>query len=118
MSEISIVASRKVRLQQRAEEGDHRAALALLDNEQPTAFGKLVMIHPPFVPSVGMHALKVVFKLPGTRALVLGLGIILLCYVALRLVAPHFVVGPVLARRAGPIAERFAHHAGELTGGC
>ena len=29
MSEISVVASRKVRLQQRAEEGDHRARLAL-----------------------------------------------------------------------------------------
>lgn len=38
------------------------------------------------------------------RALVLTLGIILLCYVALRLAAPHFVVGPVLARRAGPLA--------------
>lgn len=38
------------------------------------------------------------------RAVVLGLGVILLCYVALRLVAPHFVVGPVLARRAGPLA--------------
>jgi uncharacterized membrane protein YfcA len=38
------------------------------------------------------------------RALVLGLGIILLCYVALRVIAPHFVVGPLLAKRAGPIA--------------
>lgn len=37
------------------------------------------------------------------RALVLTLGIILLCYVALRLAAPHFVVGPLLARRAGPL---------------
>ena len=38
------------------------------------------------------------------RALVLALGVILLCYVALRLMAPHFVVGPLLARRAGPLA--------------
>jgi uncharacterized membrane protein YfcA len=38
------------------------------------------------------------------RALILTLGVILLVYVALRLVAPHFVVGPVLARRAGPVA--------------
>jgi hypothetical protein len=37
------------------------------------------------------------------RALVLALGIILLCYVALRLAAPHFVVGPLLARRVGPL---------------
>ncbi|MHA6299599.1 sulfite exporter TauE/SafE family protein [Devosia sp. CAU 1758] len=38
------------------------------------------------------------------RALILTLGVILLVYVALRLAAPHFVVGPVLARRAGPLA--------------
>lgn len=38
------------------------------------------------------------------RALILSLGVILLAYVALRLAAPHFVVGPVLARRAGPLA--------------
>ena len=38
------------------------------------------------------------------RALVLTLGIILLCYCALRLIAPHFVVGPELARKAGPLA--------------
>jgi pimeloyl-ACP methyl ester carboxylesterase len=37
--------------------------------EDPKAFSKLVMIHPPYVPSVGMHALKLAFKIPGTRAL-------------------------------------------------
>lgn len=37
------------------------------------------------------------------RALVLTLGIILLGYVALKLMAPHFVVGPILARRVGPL---------------
>ena len=37
------------------------------------------------------------------RALILTLGIILLCYVVLKLAAPHFVVGPALARRAGPL---------------
>lgn len=37
------------------------------------------------------------------RALVLGLGVILLCYVALKLAAPHFVVTPQLARRIGPV---------------
>jgi len=38
------------------------------------------------------------------RVLVLGLGIILLGYVALRLTRPHMTVGPLLARRAGPVA--------------
>jgi len=37
------------------------------------------------------------------RALILTLGIILLCYVALKLAAPQFVVGPALARRVGPV---------------
>lgn len=38
------------------------------------------------------------------RALVLLLGLILVGYVGLRLLAPHLVVGPVLARRMGPLA--------------
>ncbi len=38
------------------------------------------------------------------RALVLGLGLILLSYVVLRLVAPHLVVGAKAARMAGPFA--------------
>lgn len=37
------------------------------------------------------------------RALILTLGAILLCYVVLKLAAPHFVVGPLLARRTGPL---------------
>lgn len=38
------------------------------------------------------------------RALVFGLGVILLAYVALRLAKPHFTIGPNAARRFGPIA--------------
>jgi pimeloyl-ACP methyl ester carboxylesterase len=37
--------------------------------QQPNAFERLVLIHPPFIPSVGNRALNLVFKLPGTRAL-------------------------------------------------
>ncbi len=40
-----------------------------LAHVDPKAFSRLVLIHPPFVPSVGMRALNVAFKLPGTRAL-------------------------------------------------
>ncbi len=38
------------------------------------------------------------------RLLVLVLGVILIAYVALRLIAPQLSVGPVMAQRAGPIA--------------
>jgi putative hemolysin len=44
MSEISVVASRKVRLQQRAEEGDHRAKLALALAQSPEQFLSTVQV--------------------------------------------------------------------------
>jgi putative hemolysin len=44
MSEISVVASRKVRLQQRAEEGDHRARLALDLAQAPDQFLSTVQV--------------------------------------------------------------------------
>ena len=44
MSEISVVASRKVRLQQRAEEGDHRAKLALKLAQAPEQFLSTVQV--------------------------------------------------------------------------
>jgi putative hemolysin len=44
MSEISVVASRKVRLQQRAEEGDHRARLALELAHAPEQFLSTVQV--------------------------------------------------------------------------
>jgi putative hemolysin len=44
MSEISVVASRKVRLQQRAEEGDHRARLALDLAHSPEQFLSTVQV--------------------------------------------------------------------------
>jgi magnesium and cobalt exporter, CNNM family len=44
MSEISIVAARKIRLQQRAEEGDHRAKLALALAHAPEQFLSTVQV--------------------------------------------------------------------------
>lgn len=44
MSEISVVASRKIRLQQRAEEGDHRARLALELAQSPEQFLSTVQV--------------------------------------------------------------------------
>jgi putative hemolysin len=44
MSEISVVTSRKVRLQQRAEEGDHRARLALELSQAPEQFLSTVQV--------------------------------------------------------------------------
>ena len=44
MSEISVVASRKIRLQQRAEEGDHRARLALELAHKPEEFLSTVQV--------------------------------------------------------------------------
>ena len=44
MSEISVVASRKVRLQQRAEQGDHRAKLALDLAHEPEQFLSTVQV--------------------------------------------------------------------------
>jgi magnesium and cobalt exporter, CNNM family len=44
MSEISVVASRKIRLQQRAEEGDHRAKLALDLAQAPEQFLSTVQV--------------------------------------------------------------------------
>jgi putative hemolysin len=44
MSEISVVAARKVRLQQRAEEGDHRAKLALDLAHKPEQFLSTVQV--------------------------------------------------------------------------
>ena len=44
MSEISVVAARKIRLQQRAEEGDHRARLALELAQSPEQFLSTVQV--------------------------------------------------------------------------
>jgi putative hemolysin len=44
MAEISVVAARKVRLQQRAEEGDHRAKVALALAQQPGQFLSTVQV--------------------------------------------------------------------------
>src|SRR5262245_16584698 len=44
MSEISVVAARKIRLQQRAEEGDHRARLALELAQRPEQFLSTVQL--------------------------------------------------------------------------
>ncbi|HLV83050.1 MAG TPA: sulfite exporter TauE/SafE family protein [Devosia sp.] len=38
------------------------------------------------------------------RLLVLGLGVILLAYVAMRLATPHWILSPAMARRFGPLA--------------
>src|SRR5687768_6229732 len=44
MSEIAVVAARKIRLQQRAEEGDHRAATALALANAPGQFLSTVQV--------------------------------------------------------------------------
>jgi putative hemolysin len=107
MSEISIVAARKVRLQQRAEDGDRRAAAALALANAPTRFLSTVQIG---ISLVGVLAgayggatiaepLQIAFEqipvvAPYARGLSLGLVVAVITYLSL-------IIGELVPKRIG-----------------
>ncbi len=107
MSEISIVAARKVRLQQRADDGDHRAAAALILANAPSQFLSTVQVG---ISLVGVLAgayggatiaepLQVTFEgiplvAPYARGLSLGLVVAVITYLSL-------IVGELVPKRIG-----------------
>ena len=107
MSEISIVAARKVRLQQRADDGDRRAAAALALARSPSQFLSTVQIG---ISLVGVLAgayggatiaepledafLQVPLVAPYARGLSLGLVVAVITYLSL-------IIGELVPKRIG-----------------
>ena len=107
MSEISIVAARKVRLQQRADDGDRRAAAALALAHAPTQFLSTVQVG---ISLVGVLAgayggatiaeplelafLQVPLVAPYARGLSLGLVVAVITYLSL-------IIGELVPKRIG-----------------
>lgn len=107
MSEISIVAARKVRLQQRADDGDHRAAAALALAMAPSQFLSTVQVG---ISLVGVLAgayggatiaepleqafLTVPLVAPYARGLSLGLVVAAITYLSL-------IIGELVPKRIG-----------------
>ncbi len=107
MSEISIVAARKVRLQQRAEDGDRRARAALELANAPTKFLSTVQVGISLVSvlagayggatiaePLGETFLQVPLLAPYARGLSLGLVVAAITYLSL-------IVGELVPKRIG-----------------
>ena len=107
MSEISIVAARKVRLQQRADDGDRRAAAALALARSPSQFLSTVQIGISLVgvlagaysgatiaEPLGDAFLQVPLVAPYARGLSLGLVVAVITYLSL-------IIGELVPKRIG-----------------
>lgn len=107
MSEISIVAARKVRLQQRAEDGDRRARAALELANAPTKFLSTVQVGISLVSvlagayggatiaePLGEAFLQVPLLAPYARGLSLGLVVAAITYLSL-------IIGELVPKRIG-----------------
>ncbi len=107
MSEISIVAARKVRLQQRAEDGDRRAKVALELAVAPTKFLSTVQVGISLVSvlagayggatiaePLGEVFLQVPLLAPYARGLSLGLVVAVITYLSL-------IIGELVPKRIG-----------------
>lgn len=115
MSEIAIVSARKVRLQQRAAQGDHRAALAIELGENPSYFLATVQIGITLIgiltgaigeAAITQRLIPVFAVIPGletyAKPLATGSMVVMVTYVSL-------IIGELVPKRIGMHApERIA----------
>ncbi|HEY8550275.1 MAG TPA: hemolysin family protein [Vicinamibacterales bacterium] len=123
MAEIAVVASRRVRLERRAESGDRKAARALALKQKPTDFLSTVQFGitlvgifagafggPRFAPPVAAQLEKIEPLAPYADVLALTIVVILLTYASLVIgeLVPKAVALAAPERIAAAIAQPFA----------